>query len=563
MRTASAAIGPTTWRRRSPPTRRRSRSGRARRCRASGRDTQIDLGNAYLYRIRGDRADNLEKAIAAYEAALTVRTREALPREWAATQNNLGNAYADRIRGDRADNLEKAIAAYEAALTVRTREALPREWAATQNNLGNAYWSASAATGPTTWRRPSPPTRRRSRSGRARPARASGRRRRTTSASPIWSRIRGDRADNLEKAIAAYEAALTVRTREALPREWAALAEQPRSSPMRRASAATGPTTWRRRLPPTRRRSRSGRARPAARLGANAEQSRQRLSDRIRGDRADNLEKAIAAYEAALTVRTREALPRDWALTQNNLGIAYQNRIRGDRGDNLKKAIAAYEAALTVFTREALPRDHLLAGRGLGEALLDARQWHKAGLAFGGAREAFLQLFGHGLNDAEARDLIAEAGPLFAEAAFAAAERGDLEAALGLANEGRARQLRVALRRQGVELPAQMRPRHDALTTELRGWEGIAGSVKGTDAVVALNRVAALRKELGDLVAPYLPQEAGLTHEALPEGGAVVVPIVTRFGGKILMVTGAGPQGPTPSLPSSTCRSSLATGSTG
>ena len=84
---------------------------------------------------RGDRADNLEKAIAAFEAALTVRTREALPREWATTQNNLAIAYRTRVRGDRADNLEKAIAAYEAALTVTTREALPREWATTQNNL--------------------------------------------------------------------------------------------------------------------------------------------------------------------------------------------------------------------------------------------------------------------------------------------------------------------------------------------------------------------------------------------------------------------------------------------
>src|SRR5262249_37165343 len=77
--------------------------------------------------------DNLEKAIAAYEASLGVYTREALPQDWAATQNNLGGAYRDRIRGDRADNLEKAIAAFEKALTVRTREAAAQEWAETQN----------------------------------------------------------------------------------------------------------------------------------------------------------------------------------------------------------------------------------------------------------------------------------------------------------------------------------------------------------------------------------------------------------------------------------------------
>ena len=82
----------------------------------------FNLGYAYTYRIRGDRADNLEKAIAAYEAALTVLTRDALPSEWALTQSNLGLAYRNRIRGDRADNLEKAISAYEAALTVLTRD---------------------------------------------------------------------------------------------------------------------------------------------------------------------------------------------------------------------------------------------------------------------------------------------------------------------------------------------------------------------------------------------------------------------------------------------------------
>jgi hypothetical protein len=56
-------------------------------------------------------------------------------------------------------------------------------------------------------------------------------------------------------------------------------------------------------------------------------------------------EKAIAAYEAALSVTTRAQLPDEWALTQNNLGRAYLNRIRGDRADNLEKSIAAYEAS--------------------------------------------------------------------------------------------------------------------------------------------------------------------------------------------------------------------------
>jgi hypothetical protein len=62
----------------------------------------------------------------------------AFPEEWAMTQNNLGHAYSNRIRGERADNLEQAIAAYHNALQVYTREAFPEDWAMTQGTLVSA-----------------------------------------------------------------------------------------------------------------------------------------------------------------------------------------------------------------------------------------------------------------------------------------------------------------------------------------------------------------------------------------------------------------------------------------
>jgi CHAT domain-containing protein len=136
---------------------------------------QMNLATAYYSRIRGDRAENLELAIAAYEQVLEVMTRAAMPVEWAQAQMNLATAYYSRIRGDRAENLELAIAAYEQVLEVRTRAAMPVEWATAQMNLALAY----------------------------------------------YSRIRGDRAENLEQAIAAYEQVLEVRTRAAMPVEWA------------------------------------------------------------------------------------------------------------------------------------------------------------------------------------------------------------------------------------------------------------------------------------------------------------------------------------------------------
>jgi hypothetical protein len=52
-------------------------------------------------------------------------------------------------------------------------------------------------------------------------------------------------------------------------------------------------------------------------------------SDRLAGERKENIETAIRHYEAALQVRTREAAPHDWAMTQNNLATAYSGPAGG------------------------------------------------------------------------------------------------------------------------------------------------------------------------------------------------------------------------------------------
>jgi CHAT domain-containing protein len=136
---------------------------------------QNSLGNVYLDKNQGSKADNLERAISCFYSALEVYTRDSFPSEWAMTQNNLGNAYSNRIRGEKAENLELAIVAYNLSLEVYTRDSFPYEWAMTQNNLGNAY----------------------------------------------SNRIRGERAENLELAIVAYNLSLEVYTRDSFPYEWA------------------------------------------------------------------------------------------------------------------------------------------------------------------------------------------------------------------------------------------------------------------------------------------------------------------------------------------------------
>ncbi|TAF91046.1 MAG: CHAT domain-containing protein [Oscillatoriales cyanobacterium] len=276
------------------------------------------MANAYLYRIRGEKAENLEGAIAAYLASLEIYTRDAFPEDWARSQNNLAsayqhraylasleiytrdafpedwarsqnnlaNAYLYRIRGEKAENLEAAIAAFEASLEIWTRDAFPEDWARSQNNLATAY----------------------------------------------LYRIRGEKAENLELAIAAFEAALEIYTRDAFPFEW---------------------------------------ARSQNNLGMA-------YQNRIRGKKAENLELAIAAFEAALEIYTRDAFPFEWATCQNNLGMAYQNRIRGEKAENLELAIEAYLAALEVHTRKDFPIEHATTLYNLGVAYWDNSQLPEA-----------------------------------------------------------------------------------------------------------------------------------------------------------------------------------------
>ncbi len=94
-------------------------------------------------------------------------------------------------------------------------------------------------------------------------------------------------------------------------------------------------------------------------------------SDRIKGDKADNIELALVAYANALQVYTPDTFPQQWAMTQNNLGLAYSDRIKGDKADNIELALAACTNALQVRTPEAFPQDWAATQNNLGIAYRD------------------------------------------------------------------------------------------------------------------------------------------------------------------------------------------------
>ena len=75
------------------------------------------------------------------------------------------------------------------------------------------------------------------------------------------------------------------------------------------------------------------------------------------------------SYHAALEVYTRQELPQDWAVTQNNLGNALSDQAGRTSGPEavqlLADAVKACRAALEVYTESAFSRDHALVTRNL------------------------------------------------------------------------------------------------------------------------------------------------------------------------------------------------------
>ncbi|WP_149978195.1 CHAT domain-containing protein [Microcystis aeruginosa] len=100
--------------------------------------------------------------------------------------------------------------------------------------------------------------------------------------------------------------------------------------------------------------------------------------DRIKGIKADNLELAIFAFQQSLEIYTRSAFPKEWAAIQNNLGEAYRNRIKEKKADNIELAIAAFQQSLEIYTREAFSYDWAVGQNNLGIAYCERIKGAKA-----------------------------------------------------------------------------------------------------------------------------------------------------------------------------------------
>jgi tetratricopeptide (TPR) repeat protein len=300
---------------------------------------QYNLGATYRRRLEGDRPENQDRAIAAFENALQVFTREQFVSEWTEVQIGLGNVYREREQGDRGDNSSKAVRAYEAALTVVDRAARPRLWAELQTLRGNSYVELDYA----------------------------------------------EEHPETARAVEAYEAALTVLTPENTPELWG-------DAQNNLASFLIG---WQ------------------------------------GGDRAENIERAIKAYHAVSAVRTPSDFEReyrfgrnpgeviqralDWVSLQINLGSAYELRVRGERAENLRRARAAYEAALEVC-RVGFGTDVARnAAASLGRVRAELQDWKGAFAAFRTSLQATGREFNFALTEGRKQRTIEQNAWLYEE----------------------------------------------------------------------------------------------------------------------------------------------------
>ena len=323
---------------------------------------QNNLANAYFDRIKGDKAENLETAINYCQEALNVLNSKKCPQDWAMLQNILATAYCERIKGDEAENIEQAITCYKEALNVFTEE-FPQEWAKTKLNLGNAY----------------------------------------------HKRIKGDKAENIEQAITDYQEALKVFTGQEFSENLAktqlglgnAYRDRIKGEPAENIEQAIN-------------------CYQEALEAFTCQESRQEWAmtnnnlatvylNRIREDKANNLEQAIKSCQEALTVLNSMNNPQEWARVQNTLGEAYRQRIEGVKAENLEKSIAAYRSALTSYTKDNDPRNCLLTARNLGILHYDEKQWQPATEAYNTAIEAVENARLEALNPQSRQEVLANA----------------------------------------------------------------------------------------------------------------------------------------------------------
>ena len=122
-------------------------------------------------------------------------------------------------------------------------------------------------------------------------------------------------------------------------------------------------------------------------------------------------------------------------MTENNLANAYSDRIRGDRAENIEQAIEHYRQALKVYTPEGFPNRCRGTAYSLGNLYLEVQAFLGSGRSLLPGMEAAEELYRASIFQASKEAELAETRDLYRRAGYA------------LANSNRLREAAVALER--------------------------------------------------------------------------------------------------------------------
>lgn len=249
-----------------------------------------------------ERLENIERAITALQN--TGASAELL----ANAQNTLGIIYVEHPYGERDGNLKRAINAYHEALRFRTPDRSPIGYAHTQNNLGTALMDLANL-----------------------------------------SDDRQARWTGLNDAVIAYRRSLRFRTPDRTPLDYAMTLNNLGTALKHLANLADDEDT-----------------------------------------RRACLQETITAYNGALNIQAEVHAPLDYAMTLNNLGSVLADLANSEteeqaRWSSLQEAIEAYHEALRFWTPQSNPYGYAITQSNLGTAYEDLGDivkalscWHEA-----------------------------------------------------------------------------------------------------------------------------------------------------------------------------------------
>ncbi|WP_027344519.1 ATP-binding protein [Hamadaea tsunoensis] len=429
---------------------------------------EYQLGMSLQERLAGSARDNLAAAFAAYERCVAALDGLDSMEASDVLGMALGNLSSLSMAGG---EVESGIAYAERSLRHLDKEFHPRAWGVSQQNLGAGY----------------------------------------------QARETGDRAANLRRAVAAYDAALTVRPAdgpEPVLHQRTMMARRHATTALARLGGP-GPAA-RRELPAEL--VRAERAAHAyqqtgdpALLDTAIEAYSAALSEldesedpdwwgsatnnlascyARRRSGPDDVERAIAGYTAALRVRTRTADPLRWATTQASLALAYLNRKMGDELDNARAAVAAGENALVILNQVNTRQEWLGAVHNLGLAyvVLSERAGGRGDLADLSRGISLLETSAANLSGDPVQDR--QLHFHLARAYQAVEDLAEVDRLTRIEARGRALRHLEILRELSRDEPAQWRTMSDTLVALAQAQASERDPVRATEEFIAVTEAS-------------------------------------------------------------------------